>query len=112
LVINAMEAMPEGGSITITSTFLKAGSRDEPNADRVRITIRDTGTGIPLENLQCIYDPFFTTKENGTGLGLPLSLGIVESHGGRLTVENQIGHGATAYLDLPVIIPEDRKNDT
>jgi signal transduction histidine kinase len=101
LMVNAIEAMPNGGIITITSTWLPHGLDARDDRGLARITIRDTGPGIDPAHLASIFDPFFTTKEDGTGLGLPLSLGIVESHGGRLTVENQIGSGVMASVDLP-----------
>lgn len=100
LVVNAVEAMPQGGAITITSTLIRTADRDS-SGDLVQVAVYDTGPGIPPEHLGNIFDPFFTTKEAGTGLGLPLSLGIVESHGGRLSLENQTGQGAAAFLELP-----------
>ncbi len=68
-------------------------------------TIKDTGTGIPRNNLTQIFDPFFTTKEQGkgTGLGLHIVRDIVLQHGGRVTVESTLGQGATFTVKLPVL---------
>ena len=100
ILINAMESMSGGGTVTfstlIRNTGLPAGS-----AHGIRITIHDNGCGIPPEHLSNIFDPFFTTKETGTGLGLPLSLGIVEYHGGEIGVDSKAGQGTTVTIELP-----------
>ena len=95
LVVNAMEAMPGGGSVTVSTIWLSS-------RDQARIMIHDNGHGISSRHLQNIFDPFFTTKETGTGLGLTLSLGIVESHGGTINLKSQPGQGATVYVELPL----------
>jgi len=64
--------------------------------------VEDTGIGIPAENLHSIFDPFFSTKETGTGLGLPLSLGIIEAHGGVLQVQSKPGRGTAVIIELPM----------
>lgn len=94
LLTNAIDAMPEGGDIFV---------RTERQDDEIVITVRDTGPGIPPEHADRIFEPFFTTKSavSGTGLGLSVSLGIIERHGGRITVESQPGHGATFAVRLP-----------
>ena len=96
LFLNAMEAMSEGGTLSVTAT-----RRD----DFVRVAVRDTGSGIPPEQLDKVFEPFFTTKEagEGTGLGLSVSYSIVEKHGGRLEVESQPGQGATFTVALPAL---------
>ena len=100
VLINAMDALPDGGSITIQSHSLK--ENDSPDSrGAVRITIHDNGEGISAETLPSIFDPFFTTKDTGTGLGLPLSLGLVESHGGEISIVSRAGHGATVSIMLP-----------
>jgi two-component system, NtrC family, sensor kinase len=95
LLTNALQATPEGGSITL-STRLADG--------RACIEVRDTGCGIPPENMTKVFNPFFTTKEpgKGTGLGLSLSHGIVTRLGGTLTVESRPGEGATFTVTLPL----------
>jgi two-component system NtrC family sensor kinase len=101
LLINAMDAMPEGGRLTtITTTSNGSGSRDA--GTRVRITLTDTGIGVASEHMPSIFDPFFSTKETGTGLGLPLSLGIVEAHGGTLNIFSHEGSGTTVVIELPL----------
>jgi signal transduction histidine kinase len=72
--------------------------------DQVAVEIRDTGHGIPEEHLESIFNPFFTTKEPGKGVGLGLSLAysIIEQHSGRITVKSQVGKGTTFRVELPV----------
>lgn len=87
--------MPEGGEITIETNYLDA-------TRSVRVTVRDTGSGIPPEVVPKIFDPFFTTKPEGTGLGLSISHGIVHDHHGTLEVRSEVGHGSTFTLTLPL----------
>jgi len=96
LIINAAEAMPEGGELRI-------GARFDAAANGIEITFSDTGSGIREENLDLIFDPFFTTKEvgHGTGLGLAISFGIVKQHGGTIAVDSQRGAGTTFTIHLP-----------
>ena len=101
LMVNAMDAMPGGGDITF-STFFVRGSMETGIQGLVRIEIRDNGCGIPEDILADIFDPFFSTKETGTGIGLPLSLSIVENHGGRMTVRPREQTGTKATIELPV----------
>jgi signal transduction histidine kinase len=68
----------------------------------------DTGAGIPPEVQERIFDPFFSTKPSGTGLGLSVSLGIVEEHGGRITVESRVGQGSTFTVWLPGEVKDGR----
>ena len=100
LLINAMDAMPEGGSLEIRTRGLpETTSPDSPV--RVVMTMKDNGIGISKDDLGGIFDPFFSAKENGAGLGLPISLRIVENHGGSLTVESSEGEGTILTLELP-----------
>jgi two-component system NtrC family sensor kinase len=69
--------------------------------DAVEVVIADTGPGIPQERLAKIFDPFFTTKEKGTGLGLSVVYGIVERHGGTISVESEVGRGTAFTIRLP-----------
>jgi len=99
-VINAMDALPEGGDITFLSRMF---GQPEPtgNSRRFRLTVQDNGAGMPAEHINNVFDPFFSTKEDGTGLGLPLSLGIIENHGGRIRLSSQAGIGTTVYIEWP-----------
>lgn len=100
IVINAMDALPEGGDITFLSRLLK--NSDAPKGSRqFRLTIQDNGTGIPDDQIKNVFDPFFSTKEDGTGLGLPLSLGIVENHGGRIRISSQAEIGTSVSIEWP-----------
>ncbi|MFH0997459.1 MAG: ATP-binding protein [Pseudomonadota bacterium] len=101
VLINAMDALPSGGDITFSSCIhdnMKNGGKP----DQVRIEIRDNGIGIAEAHIQDVFDPFFSTKESGTGLGLPLSLGIVESHFGSMTLSSGHESGTVVVIDLPV----------
>ncbi|MDZ7293984.1 MAG: ATP-binding protein [candidate division KSB1 bacterium] len=97
LVINAAQAMPEGGELRISAY------RAHDQRENVVIVIQDTGVGIPAENLPRIFDPFFTTKasQKGTGLGLSVVSSIVAKHGGRIDVESEVGKGTTFKLFMP-----------
>ena len=100
LVINAMDALPEGGNITF-STRILGQPAGFGNSRRFRLTVQDSGAGMPAEHINNVFDPFFSTKEDGTGLGLPLSLGIIENHGGRIRLTSQEGVGTTVYIEWP-----------
>lgn len=94
LILNAGGAMPDGGELLITTT---------PGPDNsVRVIFRDTGTGIPAESLEKIFEPFYTTKARGTGLGLAITRQIVEMHHGEITIESEPGHGTTVTVTLPI----------
>jgi signal transduction histidine kinase len=101
LILNAIQAMKEGGSISI-STRPVSRNGTQPCGDFVQVEIRDTGVGIPEENLQHIFDPFFTSKDEGSGLGLAVSHQIVQEHGGFVTVESQVGKGTAFFVHVPV----------
>ena len=96
LMMNAIEAMPDGGNLRIGAASDEAGG--------LRILIEDDGSGIPEEVLAHMYEPFVTTKEGsgGVGLGLAISRGIVDRHGGRIEVDSQIGRGTRFTITLPV----------
>jgi hypothetical protein len=109
LCVNARDAMPNGGRILVMAEGVSldesfARMRSGANPGRyVRITVSDTGTGIPSDLIDKIFDPFFTTKApgRGTGLGLSTVLGIVKGHGGFVSVESQIGKGTDFQVYLP-----------
>lgn len=106
--IDALDDVPQGGTIRITTTDSTILNADGDEVDAVRISIADNGPGIPQENLSHLFDPFFTTKEigKGTGLGLAISYQIiVERHHGSLTCMSELGHGAEFIIDIPAIAP-------
>ncbi len=91
VLLNAMQAMSTGGNLTV---------RAQTADGKVRIRITDTGEGIPPENLQRIFSPFFTTKHRGTGLGLAITRSIMEKHQGHVSVESELGRGTTFTLEF------------
>jgi two-component system, cell cycle sensor histidine kinase and response regulator CckA len=115
LVVNARDAMPEGGRITIETepvTLIEALQRDRasvPPGDYTVIRVRDGGVGIPPENLQKVFEPFFTTKRlgEGTGLGLSMAYGIVKQSGGFIFVDSAPGEGTSFSIYLPASEAED-----
>ncbi len=103
LMLNAAESMPQGGLITVTTHAYHDAESAFLRSDAVRILIKDTGAGISEEHLEHIFEPFFSTKgEKGTGLGLWVSSGIVQSHGGALQVRSLPGSGTTFSITLPI----------
>jgi PAS domain S-box-containing protein len=108
LCVNAREALPGGGRVTVTSGTvtldLGEASRLGLGAGRyVRLTVQDTGAGIPAEVIDQVFEPFFTTKESGTGLGLATVYGIVKHAGGEIAVASTAGVGTTFTIHLPAI---------
>lgn len=95
LVVNAIQAMPNGGRLTINSSLGEDGW--------VKVSVQDTGCGIAPENMDKLFTPFFTTKEEvkGVGLGLAVSYGIIERHGGRIEVQSELGKGSAFTVHLP-----------
>jgi len=125
MMTNAIQAMPQGGELKVVTAYRPRVQSPEPassrahrgvegrspelaegmdGADWVAVEFHDTGAGISAEDLPRIFDPFFTTKEvgQGMGLGLSISYGIVESHGGKIEVESEVGQGSTFTVMLPV----------
>jgi signal transduction histidine kinase/CheY-like chemotaxis protein len=104
LIINAAHSMPKGGVVKVRGENV-ALTRDFPESGKggrhVKISVSDRGYGIPRENLSKIFDPYFTTKDNGTGLGLSTSYSIITKHGGTITVESEMGIGTTVTFRLP-----------
>ena len=98
LVLNAVQAMPKGGTLTLTACPSPPEIQEVP---AVHITVSDTGTGIPAELQSRVFDPFFTTKDQGTGLGLAIVHALVEAHHGRIDVESRPGHGTSFVITLP-----------
>jgi two-component system, NtrC family, sensor kinase len=97
LIGNAIDAMPEGGCLTIETS-------QSTELDRVAISIRDSGTGMTSAQIEHIFEPFYSTKPEGegTGLGLSVTLGIVKGHGGSISVESEPGYGTTMTVQLPI----------
>jgi signal transduction histidine kinase/DNA-binding response OmpR family regulator len=95
LVINAVEAMPQGGELRIETKLSEDG-------DGLSVAFTDTGVGLSEKEQENIFEPFFTTKATGTGLGLSVSYGIIERHGGRIEVQSELGKGATFTIRLPL----------
>jgi len=93
LIRNAIQAMPDGGQLGIRASI---------TAEAFLISIQDSGTGIPQENLDKIWRPLFTTKAKGTGLGLPVCKRLVEAHAGEITVESEVNKGSTFTVKLPL----------
>ena len=101
LSLNALQAMPNGGKLWI-STTLRRSTRRGAAAAFLEVRFRDAGVGIPAGDLKNLFIPFFTTKEKGTGLGLPISQRIIENHGGTIEVRSQPAEGATFTVLLPI----------
>jgi signal transduction histidine kinase len=114
ILLNAVDAMGTGGTLSIGSRVEGLGARKpssnhtlDPRPDTLTIpytliiTIADTGPGISPQDLKHIFDPFFTKKDHGTGLGLPITKGIIEQHRGKLTIKSKDGAGTEARIELP-----------
>jgi signal transduction histidine kinase len=101
LALNAREAMPDGGTLSF-STSVQEGP---PTGRRLVLTVRDTGCGVPASDRQRIFEPFFTTRQRsgGTGLGLTVVSGIVKRHNGRIEVDSVEGAGTTFRIYLPLL---------
>jgi len=101
ILINAIEAMPDGGDLHVGTLLSEDG-------EWVLVAFRDSGPGLTAEQIAHIFEPFYTTKPDGTGLGLAVSYGIIEQHGGTIEVSSQPGQGATFIVRLPVHPPRVR----
>ncbi len=108
LILNAIQSMHDGGELRISASCertskegLEAGAREY-----VVVCVKDTGVGIDKEVLQNIFNPFFTTKDKGTGLGLMVSQGIVQDHEGWIEVESELGKGSMFKVYLPTLQAE------
>ena len=117
VLINAQQAMPHGGRIEISAGNITEPDRRwecavpvEPGV-YARVSIVDTGIGISPELLGRIFDPYFTTKQQGRGLGLATAYSIVKNHGGYVSVESRVGHGTTLHVSLPAAIRQEPETD-
>jgi signal transduction histidine kinase len=101
VIINAIQAMKEGGTlITRTDSIMSEGR------EFVRVLITDTGQGIPPDEIDKVFVPFYTTKTQGTGLGLPICRQLVEQHGGTISVRSSLTEGTTFIIKLPVVVDQ------
>ena len=104
LIINAQQAMPDGGTIQVTcvnEVILEEEKLSLPAGRYIKITIKDDGIGIPRLYQEKIFDPYFTTKQKGSGLGLATSYSIIKNHDGYIGVESELGEGTTFFIYLP-----------
>ncbi|HBA60660.1 MAG TPA: hypothetical protein DCZ92_07545 [Elusimicrobia bacterium] len=104
LLRNALEAMPRGGIIRVTAeNITPGGAADQgpPAANHIRLTVADNGAGIPAKNLGRLFEPYFTTKAQGHGLGLPMAYSIIKNHGGEMKALSEPGSGAEFTILLP-----------
>ncbi len=104
IVINAQQAMPNGGDIEITARNISFGEKEHPplaKGDYVKVSIKDHGIGIPKDIIPRIFDPFYTTKTKGHGLGLATCYSIITRHEGCIEVESEQGKGSTFHVYLP-----------
>ena len=118
IVINAGQAMPNGGIVRICAENITIGTEPglplEPGA-YIKVSIEDQGVGIPREHLQQIFDPYFTTKQKGSGLGLAAAYSVVKKHDGHIAVESEVDAGTTFHIYLPAsseaILVVERKDE-
>jgi len=99
LLLNALHAVDDGGLVAVKSGVIK-------EQKRVRVEVVDNGCGIAPENMDKIFEPFFSTKADGTGLGLAVSYGIVRNHNGEIRVSSEMGRGSRFIVEFP-ILPEE-----
>jgi signal transduction histidine kinase len=99
LLINACQAMPDGGSLTVEARSVPHGDDTVPWCE---IVITDTGQGMAKEHMGKIFDPFFTTKTGGSGLGLAIAYRIIEDHQGTISARSELGRGAQFLVSLPL----------
>lgn len=113
IVLNAMQSMDHNGivRITVSKARLRSEIKEwnddrEPERSSVRVSIADTGEGIPADQLDKVFDPYFTSKTNGSGIGLAVCHSIVEQHQGNISIKSEPGHGTVVTIELPVPVQE------
>jgi two-component system cell cycle sensor histidine kinase/response regulator CckA len=118
IVLNAAHAMPQGGTVSIRCENVSITDRNSfPRLEKgryVKISIEDTGIGIPAKVIDRIFDPYFSTKQEGSGLGLATSQSIINRHGGHISVQSKQGEGTVFTLFLPAserMIPPEQKSE-
>jgi PAS domain S-box-containing protein len=109
LILNAADAMPEGGALTLHSALGELRQNGRAPVPAVRIDVQDAGLGMTPEVRQRLFEPFFSTKRGGTGLGLYICHRIVEAHGGQIDVDSREGEGTRITVWLPIEPPEDEQ---
>jgi signal transduction histidine kinase len=112
LILNAVQSMPDGGELRVSATYEQISKEglEDGHHEYVMVCVRDTGVGMEKEVLQNIFNPFFTTKDAGTGLGLMVSQGIVQDHEGWIDVESEIGKGSVFKVYIPCFSGEVRED--
>ncbi len=106
LILNAIQAMPEGGLVHLRGKNIQVPFHNELSlreGDYVRLTFQDEGIGIKKQDIKRVFDPYFTTKQKGSGLGLAVAYAIIKKHNGRLTIDSEVDIGTTCSIYLPAI---------
>jgi len=108
IILNAIQAIESSGVIEISTRLISNNESEQ----FVQIAIRDSGPGIPEDDLENIFNPFFTTKKEGSGLGLSISNQIIKEHNGHILVKSKVGFGTTFFINLPVAQPMNQEVET
>jgi signal transduction histidine kinase/CheY-like chemotaxis protein len=111
LLINALQALPGGGTIRVSASNAALSAGDGEAARFIRVAVQDNGIGIPRQDLSRIFDPFFTTKKDGVGLGLATAYSIIRKHHGYLEVDSAEGQGSTFVIHLPAAAAQPADQD-
>jgi len=101
VLLNAIQAMPEGGQLKIKC--------ETAAADTLAVTVSDTGVGISSENIKRVFEPLFTGKAKGIGLGMAITKTFIEGHGGSIEVKSEVGQGSTFTVTLPILKKGDKE---
>ena len=108
LILNAVQSMPQGGTLRLSASekMVSREGLEEVQKPSVEVLVEDTGIGMNREILKNIFNPFFTTKDTGTGLGLMVTEGIIHDHEGQIEVESEVGKGSVFKIYLPILQKE------